>query len=169
MSLVREYIEFEQGKDPKRAMGIGKFYEIWRDEHQDQPIIKITANLSRFGTDEALIEVLLYYKRDTRVKRGIEISEDILSFEENKMGAVGLKPENYFPEPDEYISYDNPESFNKEIIDILSDQGDNGARKIIEEYISEWWEDERGLDQILREWVKSAAWSVDDVEVEYLK
>lgn len=45
MKLVPEYIkeaqDFKKGIDPKRSMGIGKFYEIWRGEHMNEPILSV--------------------------------------------------------------------------------------------------------------------------------
>ena len=118
-----------------------------------------------------MLEVFLYYKQTIEEDwkpPHIEITRDTLYFEENQLGMGKLKPETYFPEPNEEISYNNPEIFNKEIIDTLTDKGDEGARDLIEEYIKDWWEDNRGLDQIIKDWVKSNKWIVDYIEVECL-
>lgn len=166
MKIVRENINFERGaKDPKRSIGIGRFYEIWREKNENSPIIKITADLSRSGPDKAMIEVFLSYKSEE--ERNNE-KVDTLFFEENQLGVGTLRPEQCFPGRDEAIHYNNPEAFNKEIIDTLDNHGDKGARDLIEEYIKEWWEDDRGLDQIIQDWVKTGSWTVDYVEVESL-
>ena len=172
MKLVREYIEFEKGKDPKRAMGIGKFYEIWRKEHDKKPIIKISADLSRFENDKAQWEIYLFYEetKEKSMRTKVEEIRDTLYFdEENRLGPIGkLKPEQYFPDPEEAVHYSNPQVFDKEIIDTLEDKGDEGARDLIEGYIKEWWEDERGLEGILKNWFKSDLWIVDNVKIKSL-
>jgi len=171
MGLVREYVNFERGKEPKRSMGIGKFYEIWRSEYNEQPIIQIAADLSKIN-DEARWEIYLFYKKDSdSFQYSGEIPEkDTLYFnEENRLGNIGtLKPDKYFPDPEESIHYSDPKMFDREIIDTLTDKGDAGARYLIEEYIKEWWEDKRRLDGILKVWFGSGGWKVDRVEVKSL-
>jgi len=167
MNLVREYIDFERGKDPKKSMGIGKFHDIWRTEHTKKPIVKICVYLTDTMGNKKRFMVFLNYEANLdgysdaiwwgrgRLMGGWEGSG--MGFSNSNMQN---KPSDLFSgDSDEKVMWKDPEVFNKEVIDPISS---GNAKIAIKDIMEEWWEGD--FEQQLREWFATGVMRVNKIE-----
>jgi hypothetical protein len=147
MKLVKEYIEFEKGKDPKRSMGIGKFYEIWRDEHMNEPILSVYYRLKDQNLKEYVYVVdLMYGQEESWGPKSTGEMRDAVWFEEGLYKAKGNRFRKdpiasksdwqWFPTEEEPTSWDHSEAFNKQIIDKL----EKNPQKVFDELVKDWFD-----------------------------
>lgn len=171
MKLVREYMDFEKGKDPKRAMGIGKFYEIWRENHTRKPIAKITFFLTDPMENKKRYIVYLNYENNW------EGSADSIWWGRGKfigswrgegtsffVGNMQNKPANFFEgDPEERVMWQDPENFNKDIIDLFEK---GRVKEAITEVLQEWWEVD--FEAAMRDWFRSGVMTIHRIEYKAL-
>ena len=147
MKLVKEYIEFEKGKDPKRAMGIGRFYEIWRDDHMNEPILSVYFRLKDKNLKEYVYVVdLMYGQEESWVPKDKGGVQDSVWFEEGLYRAKGnrlrqdptaAKSDFYwFPTEEEKTSWPDPGSFNSQVIDKI----EKNPEGVFKELAAEWFD-----------------------------
>lgn len=128
MKLVKEHIEFDRGQDPKRAMGLGKFYEIWRGNHLNEPILSAYFRLKDQDLKEYVYVVDLIYGQEEAWKpKTPGEMQDSVWFEEALYKSKGSRfrkdpivanPDwHWFPTEEEPTYWTTADSFNKQIID----------------------------------------------------
>jgi hypothetical protein len=144
MKLVKEHIEFDRGQDPKRSMGLGKFYEIWKKDHLNEPILSIYFRLKDQDLKEYVYVVdLIYGKEEDWTKNSTE-DRDAIWFEEGLYKAKGnrLRKDpiasksswNWFPMEEEKTSWQKSDIFNKQIIDKLEKNPEEVFAKLAEDW-----------------------------------
>ena len=162
-----ESLEFQRGQDPKRAMGIGKFYDIWRNEHTKKPIVKICIYLTdSMGNKKRFVLFLNYEANWDGYSDSIWWNRGRLmgGWEGSAMGFatsnMGNKPVDFFSgDSDERTMWRDAEVFNREVIDpILSGNVKSGIRDIMEEWL------EGDFEQMLREWFATGVMRVSKIE-----
>jgi hypothetical protein len=171
MKLIREYIEFERGKDPKKAMGIGKFYDLWREEHTKKIIVQVLFFLTDPMGNKKRYTVFLNYEANwdnysdsVWWGRGRLIGGWEGSGTQFSVSNMQNKPEDFFyGTADERTMWENPEPFNKLMIDPLSE---GKVKKAITDLMEDWWEGD--FETQLRDWFKSGVMTVHRVEYKAL-
>jgi len=147
MKLVKEYIEFERGKDPKKALGIGKFYEIWRDDHMNEPILSVYFRLKDQNLKEYVyIADLMYGQEEAWKPKFPGEMLDNVWFEEGLYKAKGNRFRqdsiankadwHWFPTEEEPTSWTDQAAFNKQIIDNIEEN----PEAVFEDLASDWFE-----------------------------
>jgi hypothetical protein len=172
MKLVKESIEFERGLEPSRAMGIGKFYEIWRKEHNKKPIARITFYLSDLFENKKRFIATLYYEHNWE---GYSDSiwwgrSELLGEWEKTRQSFAIsnmqnKPANDFFEgnDDERIMWIDDFRFNDDMIDPLSK---GRVKETIRGLIDQWWDVD--FETALKDWFKTGIMTLHNIEYEVL-
>jgi hypothetical protein len=172
MAIVRESIEFQRGQDPKRAMGIGKAYDIWREEHNGKPFILVKFFLKDHMDNKKRYIVELFYESDYDDEpndsiwwgRGKLISAWQGSGGLFSVGNMQNKPSQFFEgDSEERMMWTNPSQFNKEVIDHMLNDNAKGA---LDHIINEWWECDFEIQ--FREWFDSGVMTVFNIRYDAL-
>jgi hypothetical protein len=169
---IMESIDFQRGADPKRSMGIGKAYEIWRKKYNNEPFIKVTFFLKDpMGNKKRYVVNLMYERNyDERPNDSVWWSSGrLISAWQGRGGLFAPrnmqnKPHNFFEgDPNERMLWNAPEIFNKEVIDPVLDER---PKVVIDKIIEEWWEDD--FETLLEGWFKTGVMTLFNTKYETL-
>jgi hypothetical protein len=168
---VNEAIDFQRGQDPKRAMDIGIFYQKWRTDHDGKILFTCFFYLLDPMGNKKTYWVHLYYSTKNESQRA-----DTVYFDgERLIGGWGFsgtsfaisnmqnKPADRMFNKDEATFWDNPEYFNKNTIDQLTDS--KKAKKWFDEMTGEWFE--TPFLEMMSGWFKSGVCKVDHAELKF--
>lgn len=169
MRLVHEYLNethFERGKDPKKSMDIGMFYDIWRKDHLNKPILKINYLLTDPYENKKTYSVQVIYTQ--KYGDTLEFGNEILRG--NWMGAGPVfalanmqnKPYRYFGEETTFWEDHLKHQFNKEIIDNCNKEHVNELLV----YLSREFLDEDDFDEQMRKWFATGVMTVHELKVQ---
>ena len=156
MKLVREYIEFTKGKDPKKTMGIGRHYEIWRENHNNKPVVRADILMKDPSGQDYTYSVNMMYGSEENWKDSTKMMDSIWfadeSLYQNNRNLLMTLPYPYFPTEEEKTHWGNPEVFNREIIDPMEEN----PEKSFDEFVSELFENpwKKTAEYITEEFLK---------------
>ena len=148
--LVKESLyEFNRSNNPKEVLGIGK-YVGWRKIYNNKPIITITILFEDNYNKIYTYTVDLMYGQNLfdKINDSIYFAHEFIFAGEglNKIPIVRTNSFTFFNRHDDAQVYANPLLFNSKIIDVLENQGDNGALTVVNKYSYEWFNDNLIID-----------------------
>lgn len=167
---INEEVNFERGKDPMRAMDLGIFYEKWRKDHDGKILFTYTFYLMDPMGNKKTYWVHLYYSSKNESQRADTVYFDGerliggwgFSGTSHSLGNMQNKPSNMFTK-EEATFWDNPEYFNKNTIDQLTDP--KKAKKWFAQTTEEWFEST--FEELMRGWFNSGVCRVDHSELKF--
>jgi hypothetical protein len=167
---INEILDFQRGRDPKRAMDIGIYYKKWRDDHKGKILFTYLFYLLDSIGNKKTYWVHLYYSDSNESQKA-----DTVYFDGEKLtegwgtSGVSFSLSNMQNQPSEMFSkeeaifWDNSEIFNKEIIDQLDNP--RQAKKWFKEMTEIWLE--MGFSDMMERWFNTGIYKVDHSELKF--
>lgn len=167
---INEILDFERGKDPMRAMDLGIFYDKWRKDHDGKILFTYFFYLLDSMGNKKTYWVHLYYSTKNESQRADTVYFDGerliggwgFSGTSFSLGNMQNKPNKMFTK-EEATFWDNPQYFNKNTIDQLTDK--KKAEKWFREMTEEWFE--MGFTAMMESWFNSGVCRVDHSELKF--